>query len=337
MVYGPPGEMIKLVILNILMLVAGFAALVKGADMFVEGSASLARRFHVPGLIIGLTIVAMGTSMPELAVSTAAALQGSNEIALSNVVGSNLFNLLIVLGLCAVLHPVPTDQAVLRRDYPVNLVTTVAVLAFVGGLPLLSGKLPGLKMADTAGLVGRPLAALLIAGFIAYLAVLVISARRNPTPEEEHPEPFSPGRCAFQLILGLALIVAGGEAVVVSAKAIARAAGMSETLIGLTVVALGTSLPELATSLVAAHKGETGMAVGNVVGSNLMNLMFVLGISAMIHPIGVNLASVIDMVILTVVSLVCYLFLYTRRRLDRWEGALMVALYVADVVFAIAR
>lgn len=326
-----------MIFLNLLILLAGFTALVKGADLFVDGSSALARRFRVSGLVIGLTIVAMGTSLPELSVSTAAALQGSNEIALSNVVGSNLFNLLVVLGLCAALHPVPTDRAVLRRDYPVNLATTLVVLAFVGGPALFSGRLSGLGMADTASAVTRPLAALLLIGFIAYLAVLVISARRNPTPQEEAPEPFSPKRCALQLFIGLALIIAGGEAVVVSAKAIARAAGMSETLIGLTVVALGTSLPELVTSVVAARKGETAMAVGNVVGSNLMNLMFVLGVSALIHPIGVNLASVIDLAILSAVSVVCCLFLYTGRQIDRWEGAVMLALYAADMAFAIIR
>lgn len=327
-----------MIALNIAILLAGFAALVKGADMFVEGSSALARRFHVPGLIIGLTIVSLGTSAPELAVSTAAAIQGSNEIALSNVVGSNLFNLLVVLGLCALLHPVPTDRAVLRRDFPVNLAATVGVLAAVAAPALARGGLSGLGMADTVGVAGRPLGAALLAGFIVYMVCLIRSARRNPVPEEEgEAKPFSPAKCALLILLGLALIVAGGEATVVGAKAVARAAGMSETLIGLTIVAVGTSLPELVTSLVAARRGETGMAVGNVIGSNLLNLLFVLGVSATIHPIGVNLASVIDLVLLAAVTALAFLFLLTQRRLDRWEGAVMVALYVADVAYAILR
>ena len=327
-----------MIALNILILLVGFAALVKGADLFVEGSSALARRFHVPGLVIGLTIVAMGTSAPELAVSTAAALQGSNEIALSNVVGSNLFNLLVVLGLCAVLHPVPTDRAVLRRDFPVKVAATVLVLAVVAGPALLGGRLSGLGVADIAGTAGRALGAVLLAGFIAYLVCLVRSARKNPAPEEDADDkPFSPAKCALMIAAGLAMIVAGGEAVVTGAKAIARALGMSETLIGLTIVAVGTSLPELVTSVVAARKGETGMAVGNVIGSNLTNLLFVLGVSTAIHPIGVNLASVIDLAILMGVTLLTFLFLFTKRRLDRWEGAVMLALYVADVAFAIMR
>lgn len=321
---------------NILLLLAGFAALVKGADLFVGGASALARRFHVPSLVIGLTIVAIGTSAPELAVSTAAAIQGSNEIALSNVVGSNLFNLLVVLGLCAILHPVPTDRSVLVRDFPLSIAATLAVLLGSSAAALFSGAASGMAMADTVGRVGRPLALCLLIAFIAYIAWLVTDTLHHPS-QEEAGEVKPLGRCALMIVAGLVLIVGGGEAVVASAKVIARALGMTETLIGLTIVAVGTSLPELVTSLVAARKGETGLAVGNVIGSNLLNLLFVLGLSAVINPIGVNLASVFDLGILTVASLLTFVFLYTVRRIDRWEGIVMVALYVADVVYAALR
>lgn len=320
----------------ILLLIAGFMALVKGADWFVSGSSAIARRFHVPSLVIGLTIVAMGTSAPELAVSTAAAVQGANEIALSNVVGSNIFNLLVVLGLCAILHPVPTDRSVLVRDFPISIAATIAVLLGSAAPALFSGSFRGMRPSDMVGNVSRPLAILLLLAFIVYIAYLVIDARRHPQ-QETAQEQTSMGRSIAMIIIGLALIVAGGEAVVASAKIIARMAGMSETIIGLTIVAVGTSLPELVTSVVAAKKGETGLAVGNVVGSNVMNLLFVLGLSAAIHPIGINLASVCDMFILLGASILTFVFLYTVRRIDRWEGAIMVGLYLLDVAFAILR
>lgn len=325
-----------MIFLYVLLLIVGFIALVKGADCFVEGSSALARRFHVPSLVIGLTIVAMGTSAPELAVSTAAAIQRANEIALSNVVGSNIFNLLMVLGLCAILHPVPTDRPVLIRDFPISILATLAVLLGSAAPALFSGAFLTMRASDTAGTVSRPLGLLLLAGFIVYIICLIMEARRHPQSEDAG-ETFSIGRCVGMIVLGLVFIVAGGEAVVISAKVIARTAGLSETLIGLTIVAVGTSLPELVTSVVAARKGETGLAVGNVIGSNVMNLLFVLGLSATIHPIAINLASVYDMFLLIGASLLTFIFLYTVRRIDRWEGMVMVGLYIAEVVYAIVR
>lgn len=317
-------------------LLAGFGALVKGAGIFVDGSAALARNFRVPGLIIGLTIVAVGTSAPELAVSITAAVQGANEIALSNVVGSNIFNLLCVLGLCALLHPVSSERAVLKRDFPLSIgITALVFLLSCGGF-VFSGQVFQAGMDSSAGVVGRAEGILLIGLVIAYIAYLVIDARRHPAREEDaEKEPV--WKCALFIAAGLVLIVAGGQAVVYGAKEIAGALGMSETLIGLTIVAVGTSLPELVTSVVAARKGETGLAVGNVVGSNILNLMLILGISAAIHPVAVNVASVYDLGILICASLLTFLFLLTAKSLKRPEGAVMVLLYVAHMVFAIVR
>ena len=325
-----------MIFLQILILIAGFVALVKGADIFVDGSASLARTFRVPSLVIGLTIVALGTSMPELAVSTTAAIGGANEIALSNVIGSNIFNLLVVLGLCAVISPIPVDKAVLRRDFPLNVLITILVLLWTALPALTSGTFFTLGMEEKAGMVSRPLAISLLVLFVAYIVYLIYDAKKHPVQEEEtSAQPLF--KSILFIVIGLILIVAGGKAVVYSAKEIALAAGMSETLVGLTIVAIGTSLPELVTSIVAARKGETSLAVGNVVGSNIFNMLFILGVSTAIHPVSVNVASVYDMTILIFVTVLAWIFSITKRRIGRIEGIIMLLCYAAESVFAIMR
>ncbi len=320
---------------NFALLIVGFVLLIKGADFFVDGSAALAKRFRVPGVIIGLTIVALGTSAPELAVSTSAALKGSNEIALSNVIGSNIFNLLMVLGICAMICPLPIDKVIMKRDFPISILITVLILVWVRIPCLAGGSLGTAKMADNVGEVSRILGILLLLLFILYIYLLIRSARKNPMEEDD--TPLMPlWQCLLMILGGIACIVAGGQFVVNSAKDIARAFGMSETLIGLTIVAVGTSLPELVTSIVASRKGENGLAVGNVVGSNIFNLLFILGVSSSIHPIAVNLASVIDLMILIAISVITFLFA-RKNKIGRIEGGIMVALYAADVIFAILR
>ena len=327
-----------MVFLNLLILAVGFAALIKGADIFVDGSAALARVFRVPAMIIGLTVVAMGTSAPELAVSTLAAVEGSNEIAFSNVAGSNIFNLLMVLGLCAAIRPVPVNRAILKEDFPVAFVPTAAVFFLVGGLKLFSGELFRTGMNAEVGLVSRPIALGLLAVFAAYMYTLIRRAKKNRTEEEESGGPgYSARKCVGLILAGLALIVGGGQAVVYSAREIARALGMTETLIALTVVSVGTSLPELVTSLTAARKNETELAVGNVIGSNVFNLMMILGVSAAIHPVTVNAASVWDLLILLFITAMTWIFAARGRRISRAEGAAMVAVYAAVVAFAVIR
>ena len=325
------------ILLDILILLVGFAALIKGADWFVDGSAAVARRFRVPGVIIGLTIVAMGTSAPELAVSTSAAIQGSNEIAISNVVGSNLFNLLMVLGICAMIHAVPVDKMILKRDYPVNLGISVMLFLFMGLPALLKGDLFNHKMNEEVGEVSRICGILCLVIFIGYIFFLVRDAKKNKLEEEKDEAPMPPWKCVLLILVGIGLIVGGGEAVVYGAKNIALAAGMSETLVGLTIVALGTSLPELVTSIVAAHKGQVDMAVGNCIGSNIFNILLILGVSTTIHPIGVNLANVCDLIILLVVSVITLLFCANNKKITRWEGAVMVLMYLGSMVFAVVR
>lgn len=322
--------------MQLLLLVAGFVALLWGADRFVDGSAGLAANFKVPGVIIGLTIVALGTSAPELAVSTSAALQGANEIALSNVVGSNLFNLLGVLGICAMIRSLPVDRGILRRDFPVSIGTTFLVLLLTASGAVWAGRFPNGKMDETVCYVTRITGILLLVLFTVYIFSLIQDARKHPV-QEEIRECLPLWKCFVLMVGGLVLIIWGGQAVVYGARGIARTMGMSETLIGLTIVAVGTSLPELVTSVVAARKGETGLAVGNVVGSNIFNLLFILGISATIHPVGVNVASVWDMIILVIISVTAYLFSLSKRSINRTEGAVMIVLYLLDMIYALFR
>ena len=323
-------------ILNVVLLLVGFVALIKGADWFVDGSASLAKVFRVPSLIIGLTIVAFGTSAPELAVSSTAALQGSNEIALSNVVGSNMFNLLVVLGACALFTKVPCGDDVLKRDFPFSIFCTILVLIFAGSTAVFSGGLLSHEMAAQAGILGRADGAVLLVLFVAYIIWLIKVAKNNKT--EESDEEIKPvWKCLLLIVVGIAIIVLGGNFVVDSAKEIARAFGMTETLIGLTVVALGTSLPELVTSIVAARKNEVGLAIGNVIGSNIFNLMLILGTSTILHPVAVNFASFFDLIVLIFMTLLTYLFILSKKEINRGEGIVMILIYAAQIVFAVIR
>ena len=322
-------------VLNIILLVAGFVALVKGADLFVDGSSSIAAIFKVPSVIIGLTIVALGTSAPELAVSTSAALKGSNEIALSNVVGSNIFNLLMVLGVCAVIKPLPITKVIKKRDFPLSIVVTAALFGVLALQMIGKVDFSAVKMSDNVSEVSRIIGISLLVLFIIYIVILIISAIKNKT-EGEPTKTMSPLKSILFIIIGLALIIAGGQFVVNSAKYIAAAFGMSETLIGLTVVAFGTSLPELVTSIVASRKGENELAVGNVVGSNIFNMMFILGISAALHPITVNFACMTDFAILIVASIMVFIFAL-KNKINRVEGIVMILFYIATVVFAAVR
>lgn len=325
------------IFLNIVVLLVGFAALIKGADFFVDGSASVAKRLKVPGVIIGLTIVAMGTSAPELAVSVSAGLSGSNAIAVSNVVGSNIFNLLAVLGICAILKPLPVGQEIKKRDYPLSLLFSLAVFLFAGNL-VLSGRCKNIHdMNETAGTLFRWNGLVLIAAFILYLLYTIHIAKKNRLEAEEEIELLTPFQCAVYIVGGIIAIILGGQLVVDSAEKLALAFGMSETLVGLTIVAIGTSLPELVTSVVAAKKGENGMAAGNVVGSNIFNLLLILGVSSTIHPVEIMVASFVDLGMLLGVSLIAYAFIFTGRKVNRVEGGIMVLMYALYTWYVIAR
>lgn len=309
-----------------LLLILGFVLLVKGADFFVDGSSSVARMLKVPSLIIGLTIVAMGTSLPETSVSVSAALANKNELAIANAVGSNLFNLMVVCGFCAVICPLTVQRSTLLKEYPLSVGASVLLLLF--GL--------------TGWLVGHIEGGIMIACFAAFLVWMVLSAlkaRKNgANVTEEEPKKILPiWQCILYIIGGSAAIIIGGNFVVDSASAIASTFGMSDNLIGLTIVAFGTSLPELVTSAVAAKKKEVDMALGNVIGSNIFNILMVLGISGAISPMTFTTENAIDLAVLIGFSVLVWLFCWFKNRLSRWQGGVMLALYAGYVVYICIR
>ena len=324
------------ILLNVVLLLVGFVALIKGADFFVEGSAAVAKKLHVPGVIIGLTIVAMGTSAPELAVSISAGLTGSNEIAISNVIGSNIFNLIVVLGVCAVMAPVAVDKSIMKRDFPFSIAITLLLAVFISDM-ILTGKSVITDKQARAGGISRWEALIFIILFAGYILITVRSAIKNRQTQQEEIEDMSGIKCAVYILGGIAAVVIGGQLVVNSAREIALFCGMSETLVGLTIVAIGTSLPELVTSIVASSKGQNGMAVGNVVGSNIFNILLILGVSSFIHPISAGMFSLIDICILLVMNVCVFIFAITGKKINRYEGAAMVLMYVAYTAYAIIR
>ncbi len=303
-----------------LLLIIGFFLLVKGADYFVEGSSAVARLLKVPSVVIGLTIVAMGTSAPEAAVSITAGLAGSNELALSNVIGSNLFNLVLIVGVCALIRPFIVDQSIMKRDFPIAILSSILLLFFIRD-DFLS-RIEGL---------------ILLILMAAYLVMTVISPIRNPIEIEERDKFLPMHTSLLYILLGLAGIIAGGNLVVDNACRVAAAFGLSETLIGLTIVAIGTSLPELVTSVTASRKGESGLALGNVVGSNIFNIMFILGMSSAIHPITSDGVAFTDILILIVLTLIIYIFCKLRGQMGRLMGAACTAAYLVYFVYITLR
>lgn len=303
-----------------ILLIIGFFLLVKGADYFVEGSSAIARLLKVPSVVIGLTIVAMGTSAPEAAVSITAGLAGSNELALSNVIGSNLFNLVLIVGICALIKPFIVDQSIMKRDFPIAILSSVLLLFFIRD-----------------DYLSRAEGLILLLLMAAYLVMTVISAIRNPIIINDMDWSLPMHTSLIYIGLGLAAIIIGGDLVVDNACRIAAAFGLSETLIGLTIVAIGTSLPELVTSITASRKGESGLALGNVVGSNIFNIMFILGMSSTVHPIASDAVAFTDILILIALTLIIYIFCKLRRQMGRLMGAACAAAYLIYSVYIVLR
>ena len=302
-----------MIVLNILLLLLGFVLLIKGADFFVDGSSSIAKLLKVPSVVIGLTIVAMGTSAPEAAVSITAGISGSNEIAISNVVGSNIFNMLVVVGVCAIIKSFDLDKNILKRDFPVNIVANVVLL----GAMLLGSA------------ISRFDGVMMLLLMIAYITWLVVNALKNREESSDNIKTISPILSVVYIIGGLAAVIFGGDLVVDNATVLAQAMGWSETFIGLTIIAIGTSLPELVTSIVASKKGENGLALGNVVGSNIFNLLFIIGLSSSITEIAVDLSAIMNTVFLLIMTVLMYVLCVVRKKLGRVEGIIMLSLYVA--------
>lgn len=310
------------VMIAVVMLAAGFVLLIKGADFFVEGSSSVAKMLRIPAMIIGLTIVAMGTSLPECAVSVTASLAGNNELAVSNAVGSNIFNLMVVAGSCSLFMPLAIHQKTLKREMPFSILCVV--------LLLVMGYL-GMSLGHGDGVV-------LMAVFIIYLIMMVRSAMHSREEiEVEEYEILPAWKCVLFILGGGIAIKFGGDFVVEGASSVAEMAGLSQNLIGLTILAMGTSLPELVTSIVAARKGEVDMAMGNVIGSNIFNILLVLGVASAISPINFVMENVIDIILLILMSLLACYFAGTKRKLERKEGIVMLSVYAAYMVYICVR
>lgn len=317
------------IFIDAVLLIAGFILLVKGADFFVEGASDLARKLKIPSLVVGLTIVAMGTSAPELAVSISASVSGANSMAVSNAVGSNIFNLLVVLGVCALIKPVGVTKDILKRDYPVSIGVTVLFFAF-------------LLLGNDIGRIEAGVFILLMIGYMVWTVKSALKSRDAKNTENDNQQKkFNPIKCGLFIILGAAAIVFGGNLVVDHASNLGAAIGMSETLIGLTICAVGTSLPELVTTIAAARKGETDMAMGNVIGSNIFNILFILGVSGVISPIEIVPAEVtktlIDSGFYIAICLMAYIFCLTGKKITRVEGSVLSGIYVLYTAYAIMR
>ena len=322
--------------LVLVLLVIGFVLLIKGADFFVEGSSSVAKRLHVPSIIIGLTIVAMGTSLPETAVSVSASLTGNNELAVSNAVGSNIFNLMVVIGVCAMLATVHVAKETIRRDIPFSLICA-GLLLFLGMIGL------GDKSGMTLGHLDGVILLGCFAGYIFYMIRIALKASREGKKVEieggsdEDIKLISVPMSVLFIVGGAAAIAIGGDVTVDAASRIASDLGMSQTLIGLTIVSIGTSLPELVTSIVAARKNEVDMALGNAIGSNVFNILMVLGIASAISPISMITENIIDLGVLIVFTICVWIFAGTKKKVGRIEGLCMVAFYVAFSFYIIIR
>lgn len=392
------------IFLNILFLIIGLALLIKGADFFVSGASSIAKKFKVPTMLIGLTIVALGTSLPELSVSVASAIKGSTDMSVGNIVGSNMMNMLLILGVVALIHPVPITKSSKKIDFPFLIVLTLLLLVFSADA-ILNG--------DVQNMISRTESIVFLAMLVFYITILVINANlskklpfakedelnfsgemssqtenetlskdedkgenkletkiisthdndeglieenlqtsenQNLIKQEEKSKKFKfkkeknedkilkSWQIALCLIFGLAAVVFGAECVSTTAQFLAIKIGMSEALVGLTIVAVGTSLPELATSIAASRRGDNQMALGNILGSNVINIALVLGLVGVISPVAITSAILIDMLILTIFTIIFSVICMTsKKEIKRWAGILLLIMYIAYITFAIVR
>ena len=315
--------------MSFIILIIGFFFLIKGADVFVEGAASIARKFNVPAMVIGLTIVAMGTSAPEAAVSITSSLAGQNDMSVANVVGSNFFNILVVLGVSAMIANLPVQKDTIKKDTPFLIIVSGLLLVF--GLDFNINRIEGIIL-------------LLL---FAYFLVNTVKSAKNATNSSDEidstsdvaiaEESISMPKTIVLSLIGIVGIIIGGDMVVDSATSIATSFGMSANLVGLTIVAVGTSLPEFVTSIMAIKKGETEIAIGNVIGSNLFNILLVLGLATTICPINISLFAFIDVVFMVAITVLLYLFMKKDQCINKKQGIILVIMYIAYMAYSIMR
>ena len=314
--------------LNFVLLIVGMVLLIKGADFFVEGSSNVAKYFKIPSLIIGLTLVSIGTSLPETSVSISSAIQNKPDLSFGNVFGSNIFNVLVVIGCCSLIKPMVVSKGIIKYDLPIyfGIIIVLTLFAF----------------AFTPFVIVWYEALILFLIFLGYMTFVLYRAKKNPEPEVEstdsEPKKAKPMWLNIIFIIGgLAAIVFGGHLVVEHASSIARHFGMSELLVGLTIVAVGTSLPELVTSMVATKKGEVDIAVGNAIGSCIFNIILIVGLSGMISDIPLQPTSYIDLIIMSIAALLIFVFAFKKLKVNRIQGLILVLIYIAYLAFIIYR
>ena len=306
-------------LLDILLIIIGVVLVLKGADFLTEGASALARRMHVPESVIGLTIVAAGTSAPELFVSVVSALNGTPDLAVGNVVGSNTMNCMLIVGCAAMVAPMIISRSTVRKDIPFAVMASILLTCIA--LDNYLGRVDGI---------------ILLLGFVVFMAYTLLQAKNGQAEPQTEVRQLNPWLSLLFLVIGLAMLVAGSNVFVGSASSVAAALGISEGVIGLTVVAGGTSLPELATSVVAARKGQSAIAIGNVIGSNVFNILLILGMTAVISPLQIEGINTIDMAVMLISVILVWLFSFTRFTVERWEGALLVGGYLAYLTWLIS-
>lgn len=307
-------------LLNILFIVVGVALVIWGADRMTDGAVAIAQRLRIPQIIIGLTIVAMGTSMPEFFVSLMSALKGTPDLAVGNVVGSNIFNTLLIVGVAAMVTPIVILRSTVKKDMPWAMLASVALAA--------------LCLDST---ISRVDAAILTAAFIAFILYTLYQARKGKEEESAEDKKLSPLVAVGLVLLGLACLILGSNLFVDSATKVAEQLGVSQAVIGLTIVAGGTSLPELATSVVAARKGQSAIAIGNVIGSNVYNVLMIIGITGLIHPMNIEGITLIDFGVMAFSMLLLWLFSFTKFKVERWEGSVLTGFFAAYLAWLLSQ
>lgn len=318
-------------ILTYVLFFVGFALLIKGADLLVDGASSLARRIGVSSLVIGLTVVAFGTSAPEFIVNIFASLNGNTDIAIGNIVGSNICNILLILGISAFIYPLAVQKGTVWKEIPFSFLAVIVVALMANDVFFDNGSFSALTRID--GLI-------LISFFVIFLYYIFgISKVKSSDAVEVTPRSYSFKKAFLMIGLGLLGLVLGGKWIVDGAVVFATSLGVSQALIGLTVVAIGTSLPELATSIVAAYKKNSDIAVGNIVGSNIFNIFWILGVSATIRQLPFSQTLMVDVLMLFIATFLLFIFMFIGKKhvLERWQGVCFILLYVAYIAYLIVR
>lgn len=308
--------------LCILLLVVGVAVVLYGASFLTDGAVAMASRAGIPQIVIGLTIVAMGTSMPEFCVSLVSAIKGTPDLAVGNVVGSNIFNALLIVGVAAVLAPMTILHSTVKKDIPFALVSSILLF-----------------MMCLDGEISRFDGLLLLAFFVVFMVITLREAKTGAADDSANgkAEQMSVGKAVLLFIVGLAMLILGSNVFVDNASAVAKALGVSDAVIGLTIVAGGTSLPELATSVVSASRGNSGIAIGNVLGSNVFNILFILGVTGLVCPMSIAGITTVDLSIMVIAMVLLWLFSFTKYTIERWEGVVLVAVFVGYMWYLISN